>query len=112
MDLSQIQIRKDKKQKENAAVVRKIIKHFKDNVHENDYEIFKNWGYSMGKSGRPDLEIVFNKNTWYIEAKDPNGRLSQIQSERIEKFKRIGITVYIIDNIDYFIKEVFQIMRT
>jgi hypothetical protein len=110
MELNQIKIRKDTTQKENSKVVRKIVKYFKDNVDQDDYEIFKNWGYSMGKSGRPDLEVVFNCNTWYIEAKDPNGKLSQIQDERIKKFKHIGITVYIIDHIDTFVQEVFPIM--
>ena len=70
MNLDQIEIKTRKKQRENSQVVNKIVAFLKG--YEEEVIIFKNWGSGLGRSGRPDLEIMFNGNTWYIEAKDPN----------------------------------------
>ncbi len=107
MDLNQIKLKKESRQNERISVVNKIVDFLKENVDQDRIEIFKNWGSGLGKSGRPDLEIVYNGKTWYIEAKDPKGRLSSIQTVRIEKFKAAGVTVYVIDNKESFISEVW-----
>ena len=74
----------------------------KDNVPEEEYEIYNNWGSGMGKSGRADLEIMYNGRTWYVEAKDPKGRLSNVQRIKVAKMKHMGVPVYVIDDIAVF----------
>lgn len=111
MELADIKLKKDTRQREKQRVVDKIISFLEENVDENIIEIFKNWGSGLGRSGRPDIEIVYNGTTWYIEAKDPKGKLSNIQKKRIKKFKDAGVKVYVIDDKDVFIKEVWPIMN-
>lgn len=111
MDMFQINLKEDKKQNERTQVVDKIINFLKENTDKDYIEIFKNWGSGLGKSGRPDLEIVYNGNTWYIEAKDPKGRLSSVQTVRIERFKRAGVPVYVIDSKERFVSEVWTLMN-
>ena len=111
MQLEQIKIKKDSRQRERQQVVEKIVDFLKENTDKNKIEIFKNWGSAIGKSGRPDLEIVYNGNTWYIEAKDPKGKLSSVQTVRIERFKAAGVTVYVIDSKERFISEVWTAMN-
>lgn len=111
MNLNDLTLKKDTRQKENTQVLNKIVKFLKENTNEDEIEIFKNWGSGLGKSGRPDLEIVYNGRTWYIETKDPNGEVSTIQNLRIERLKRAGVPVYIIDNKERFISEVWVDMN-
>lgn len=110
MDLDQIQIKSQNKQRENSQVVNKIVSFLKNNYKE-EVIIYKNWGSGLGRSGRPDLEIMFNGNTWYIEAKDPNGKLSNVQKSLIEKAKNVGITVYVISSFEQFMTEMWPIMQ-
>lgn len=110
MDLDQIQIKSQSRQRENSQVVNKIVSFLRNN-HKEEVIIYKNWGSGLGRSGRPDLEIMFNGNTWYIEAKDPNGKLSNVQKSLIEKAKNVGITVYVISSFEQFIKELWPIMQ-
>ena len=109
MNLDQIEIKTQKKQRENSQVVNKIVSFLKG--YKEEVIIFKNWGSGLGRSGRPDLEIMFNGNTWYIEAKDPNGKLSNIQKSLIEKAKKVGITIYVISSFDQFLTELLPIMK-
>ena len=111
MDSIDIKLKKDTRQRENQQVINKIIKYLKENTDPEYIEIFKNWGSGFGKSGRPDLEIVYNKKTWYIEGKDPKGNLSTVQTLRIERFKRAGVPVYVIDSVERFISEVWPAMN-
>ena len=83
----------------------------KDKVHKDKYEINNNWGSGMGKSGRPDLEIMYNGRTWYVEAKDPKGALSSIQKVKVAKMIAIGVPVYVIDDIKVFISIVWHDMN-
>jgi endo-alpha-1,4-polygalactosaminidase (GH114 family) len=110
MDLDQIQIKSQNRQRENSQVVNKIVSFLKNN-HKEEVIIYKNWGSGLGRSGRPDLEIMFNGNTWYIEAKDPNGKLSNVQKSLIEKAKNVGITVYVISSFEQFMTEMWPIMK-
>ena len=110
MDLDQIQIKSQSRQRENSQVVNKIVSFLRNN-HKEEVIIYKNWGSGLGRSGRPDLEIMFNGNTWYIEAKDPNGKLSNVQKSLIEKAKNVGITVYVISSFEQFMTEMWPIMK-
>lgn len=111
MELNQIKVKKETSQKENIRVLRKIVEFLETNVNKDLIQIFKNWGSGLGKSGRPDLEIAYNSNTWYIECKDPNGKLSTVQTLRIERLKRTGVPVYVIDSKERFISEVWTQMN-
>jgi hypothetical protein len=111
MNLDIIKLREETKQRENAQVVNKIVNFLKAGL-KDEVIIFKNWGSGLGKSGRPDLEIMFKGNTWYIEAKDPKGNLSNIQKDLIQKAKKVGITIYVIDSFEQFINELWPIMQS
>lgn len=111
IDLNSIAIKKDSRQKENQNVLNKIVKFIEENTEKTNVAIFKNWGSVIGRSGRPDLEIVYNKNTWYIECKDPKGFVSTLQAEKIERFKNIGVTIYVVNDVKDFKERVWKIMN-
>lgn len=93
----------NRRQRENKDVVNKIIKFLEKNANKDDIQIYNNWGSAMGRSGRPDLEIIYNGQTWYFECKDPKGFPSNIQSHNIAKFNKIGVPAYIVDDVNIFI---------
>jgi hypothetical protein len=111
MELNQIKLNKDTRQRERQQVVDKIVEFLKENADQDKIQVFKNWGSGLGKSGRPDIEIVYNKQTWYVEAKDPKGKLSSVQTLRKERFERAGVPVYVIDSKERFITEVWTAMN-
>jgi len=110
MNINNIQIKKEKKQRENSQVVNKIVS-FLESGLKDKVIIFKNWGSGLGRSGRPDLEIMYNGKTWYIEAKDPKGKLSNIQKALIEKAEKVGITIYVISSFEQFVNELWPTMK-
>lgn len=110
IDLTNMSVKKDTRRKETKQVVDKITQYMKKHAKENSV-VFKNWGSSVGKAGRPDLEIAYNGQTWYIEAKDPQGRLSTLQVDKIEKYERAGIHVYVVDNFKFFLQKIWPIMN-
>jgi len=109
-DLSDIGLKEDKRQRENVRVVKRIVKLMESTIDKNYIQIFNNWGSGMGKSGRPDLEIVFNYQTWYVEAKDPKGNLSTTQKARIRIFGNTGVTIYVVDDADDFKNRLWKLM--
>ena len=111
MNINDILLKEDKKQKENKKVVKPIVTFLEKTIDKKYIQIFNNWGSGVGKSGRPDLEIVFNGTTWYVEAKDPKGKLSTIQKKRIKYFDNTGVTIYVVDDKNDFISYLWPIMR-
>ena len=64
-----------------------------------------------GKSGFPDVLLIYNGKSVYIELKSPtgNGRLSKLQQVRIDELRSLGATVYVIstkEGIDNALKEI------
>jgi Holliday junction resolvase len=47
------------------------------------------------KNGIPDLLAIKKEQTMFIEVKQPNGKLSEIQKFRIDELRKQGITVKI-----------------
>lgn len=111
MNFNDIQVKQEDKQRENARVVNKIVS-FLESSLKDKVIIFKNWGSGLGRSGRPDLEIMYNGKTWYIEAKDPKGKLSNVQKALIERAEKVGITIHVISSFEQFINELWPIMKS
>ena len=100
-------IEKEDKRTENTILKKSIINYLK--TYDKDYiEWYKTWGNGVEKRGRPDLQILYMSQTWYFELKDPKGDLDTVQQAVIKKYKRIGIPVYVVDNIGDF-KKLFPI---
>ena len=110
MNLNSLQLKEDTKQRENSQVVNKIVSFLEDSLKDKVI-IYKNWGSGLGRSGRPDLEIMCSGKTWYIEAKDPKGKLSNIQKSLIERAEKVGITIYVISSFEQFINELWPIIK-
>jgi Holliday junction resolvase-like predicted endonuclease len=47
------------------------------------------------KNGYPDLIAIKNNITTFVEVKQPNGRLSELQKVRIQELRSKGINVKI-----------------
>lgn len=67
----------------------------------------------QGKAGFPDVILVHDGKTVYIELKSPtgNGKLSRLQQVRIDELRQLGATVYVLntkDGIDYALKELIN----
>lgn len=110
-NINDIELKPDKRQKENEKVVKKIQRFLKQTVKEEYIVVFNNWGSGFGKSGKPDLTIIFNGRTWWIEAKDPKGTLSTLQNDKIFRFHNTNVPVSVVDHIDKFIKYVWPAMK-
>lgn len=98
--LNRIDVFSKKKQSENTRLKPAIRRWLKS--QSTPYEWNKNWGSGIGKSGRPDLEIIANGRTHYFELKDENGKLSTMQLEVIARYGNLGETVHVIKNLKEF----------
>ncbi|MCU4298802.1 VRR-NUC domain-containing protein [Brevibacterium permense] len=54
---------------------------------------------SPGRAGVPDRVVVTPMGTVFIETKRPGGRLSRLQEEIIEKMRRAGAEVHVVDTV-------------
>ena len=60
---------------------------------------------SPSNRGVPDMLFIFpSGETIYIEFKSPKGtgKISVLQAKTIEKFNQQKVSVYVIDNVQYF----------
>ena len=57
------------------------------------------------KNGYPDLIAVKNNITTFVEVKQPNGRLSELQKVRIQELRSKGINVKVWIDYDTDFKE-------
>jgi Holliday junction resolvase len=57
----------------------------------------------LSKSGYPDLLLLKNGKTMFIEVKQPNGILSEIQKFRIKEITELGFQckVWVDYNVEY-----------
>lgn len=101
-----IELKKDNRRTENTVLKKSIIKYLKT-IDEDLIDWHKTWGNAVEKSGRPDINIRYKGQTYYFELKDPNGDLDTVQKETYKKYKRIGVPVYVIDNIEDFKKIIY-----
>lgn len=54
---------------------------------------------SPGRAGVPDRVFVTPMGTVFVETKRPGGRLRRLQEEVIEKMRRAGAEVYVVDTV-------------
>lgn len=83
-----------------------------DEGHPIFYERRQAGGFAY-KKGLPDLYIVYNGKHIEVEVKRPGGQLSSMQETWARRFKQLGITHYVADDISkfkLFMKE--QIQKT
>lgn len=99
--LFNIQVEQQVKQTENT-VLKKSIYRYLDKFDKESIEVIKTWGNAVEKSGRPDLSILYKGQTHYIELKDPLGELSAIQKRTIERYRNIGVPVYVVSSLKEF----------
>jgi Holliday junction resolvase-like predicted endonuclease len=57
------------------------------------------------KNGYPDLIAIKNNITTFVEVKQPNGRLSELQKVRIQELRSKGINVKVWTDYDTDFKE-------
>jgi Holliday junction resolvase-like predicted endonuclease len=57
------------------------------------------------KNGYPDLIAIKNNITTFVEVKQPNGRLSELQKVRIKELRNKGINVKVWIDYDTDFKE-------
>ena len=57
------------------------------------------------KNGYPDLIAIKNNITTFVEVKQPNGRLSELQKVRIQELRNKGINVKVWIDYDTDFKE-------
>ena len=57
------------------------------------------------KNGYPDLIAIKNNITTFVEVKQPNGRLSELQKVRIQELRSKGINVKVWIDYDTDFKE-------
>lgn len=105
--LNRIDVFSKKKQSENTKLKPAIRRWLKS--QEVPYEWNKNWGSGIGKSGRPDLEIIAKGKTHYFELKDEHGELSTVQKDVIRRYGELKETVYVVKNLDEF-KKIWSII--
>jgi Holliday junction resolvase-like predicted endonuclease len=88
-----------------SKIQAKIIKYLEKQGHET-YKVM-----TASKDGVPDIISHFNGITIYIEAKRPEGRLSEIQKYRIAKLRAQKIPVLVADNLEDAKEWVYKIME-
>lgn len=94
-----------KQRQEEKKLEKSIIRWLEKNLEKGSYLYYKNWGGSgFSRSGRPDIEIAYKGQIFYFELKDPNGQLSTVQKAVIEKYKKTGITIFVVDSLDLFLE--------
>lgn len=91
------------RQRENAGVKAGVVRYLNKNF-KGQVEITKNWGGGFTKSGRPDLEIIYNGNTYYFELKDEKGKTSTIQDSLIKRYDNLKVDVPIVFSLNQFIE--------
>lgn len=62
-------------------------------------------------AGIPDLTIILQNFTFYVELKSSTGVLSKEQKTLIEAFEARGLKVYVIDNFESFYQTIFLQVR-
>lgn len=55
--------------------------------------------------GRPDLEALKRGICIWIEAKAPNGRLSEMQQKYIQQLREAGAVVFVVNDVGRFLCE-------
>ncbi len=102
--LDQIEVVEKKRQRENDGVIADVKKWLKKNLVKSEYIYNKHHGGGgFNRSGRPDTEITYRGLINYFEFKDEGGRLSTLQIECIASYKRAGVIVHVVENIDEFL---------
>jgi len=102
--LEKINIVEKKRQQENKLVLEPIKKWLAKTLEAKSYVFYKNWGGGFGRGGRPDIEVTYKGIVSYFELKDENGDTSPLQKEVIKAYGLAGKIVYVVDNLDDFIK--------
>lgn len=104
--------KKVKRSRENS-LIRKQCENYLDELIKQGEKIkyYKSWGNFVERSGQPDLRILMRGQTIYVELKDPKGRLSSIQSKVLSEYMELGITPYVVDNVNDFIKIIDNVMK-
>lgn len=54
---------------------------------------------SPGRSGVPDRVVATPLGTVFVETKRPGGKLRRLQEVVIEKMRRAGAEVYVVDSV-------------
>ena len=72
-------------------------------LKQEGYFPIKNMSVSV--AGMPDITVIGQQSTFYIEVKKPGGRLSQIQQHVIAKIRAMNNKVYVIDSLNQLKEE-------
>lgn len=62
------------------------------------------------KAGMPDCGLIVNGITYYFEFKSQDGRLSPAQKKTHQEILDSGGSVWVVDNLDYFLQVVSQLI--
>ncbi|MDP5226895.1 MULTISPECIES: VRR-NUC domain-containing protein [Arthrobacter] len=54
---------------------------------------------SPGRAGVPDRVVVAPTGTVFVETKRPGGKLRRLQEQTIEKMRRAGAEVHVVDTV-------------
>lgn len=54
---------------------------------------------SPGRSGVPDRVVVTPTGTLFVETKRPGGNLRRLQAQVIEKLRRAGAEIHVVDTV-------------